>query len=58
MLRRRLKARETPVRITTEPLAFDIPSIVGAILDKVVGPGLVAVLGTQPDSPTRRQIRS
>ncbi len=27
-----------------------LPSIVGAVLDKVVGPNVIAVLGTQPDA--------
>ena len=31
------------------------PSIVGAVLDKVVGPDVIAVLGTQPDARSVRQ---
>jgi hypothetical protein len=27
-----------------------LPSIVGAVLDKVVGPDMIAVLGPQPDA--------
>ena len=32
-----------------------LPSIVGAILDKVVGPDMIAVLGLQPDAGSVRQ---
>ena len=31
------------------------PSFVGAVLDKVVGPDVIAVLGTQPDAGSVRQ---